>query len=358
MDPRIDESGAALPSGRMRVRSPPAALAGALWLVATPLAAWQQAPRAACPDAPGPTVRVLLEGTVRDEGSGVPLPGALVQVRYEEMRGRATPPEVSAQTDRNGRYRVCGLEAFRVVKVRASYHLRRGDERTVVLEASRTSDLEVDLGKPAFLVFSVAAADGGAPIEGASVEIAPLPLQGLTDARGRVAFGAVPPGSYELRVRHIAFEQRGDPISIEPEQQAELRVELRTQAIAVEPIAVQVTGRDPYLLTSGFYERRERIGEDGYFATRTEIRPYRMLKTLLQYKREFFVRFRGPRVVLLNGRPASRLGYTERDLNEIPFHRIRGIESYDCAEAPADLQRWIGIEAPLGRCILLAIWTR
>ncbi|MCG8467646.1 MAG: carboxypeptidase-like regulatory domain-containing protein [Gemmatimonadetes bacterium] len=299
-----------------------------------------------------------IEGVVRDKDSEVPLPGASVLIRYEAKEGLPTPEEVLVQADESGRYQACGLEAFREVRIRATYSVRRGDERKLELEGPRFVDLEVDMGDAAFLVFSVVAADDGRPVEGARIDLSPLPLGGVTDSLGRLAFRAVPPGTYDLGVRHIAYADREEELSIVSEQTAEFRIELVTQAIAVAPLDVQITGRDPYLLTSGFYERREAI-EDSYFATHPEIEPYRMFRTLFRFKRELAVRFRRNRVVLINGRPASRLGFDDvGSLNEIDFERVRGIEAYLCSDAPRELQRWLPLGIPLTNCNLIAIWTR
>jgi len=328
-------------------------------LIAPAAALAQRAQAASCPQGDAGTVQVGFEGIVVDEESDVPLPGAVVRLRYEEAEDLETPPEQTAQTDQDGRYRFCGLEAFRTVRVRASYLLHRGEERELDLERPRDLRLEVDLGNPAFIVFTIADQSTGAPVEGASVELAPIPIGGITDSLGRAAFRAIPPGEYDLTVRHIAYADREEHISLKQEQYAELRVELQTQAIALEPIEVKVTGRDPWLLANGFYERREAIGDDGYFGTWEELRRYTMISTLFQFKRELSIRFARNPFILLNGRPASRLGYTSASqLREIPYSRIRGIEAYSCSDAPDDLMIRIRADVPLGDCNLIAIWTR
>ena len=328
-------------------------------LVLPPAALAQRAAPASCPQGDGDQVVVGFEGIVVDEESGVPLPGAIVRLRYEDAGGRETPPEVTAQTDQDGRYRFCGLEAFRTVRVRATYLLQRGDERELDLERPRDLELEVDLGNPAFIVFTIADQATGAPIEGASVELSPIPVGGITDSLGRATFRAIPPGEYDLTVRHIAYSDRTDEISLREEQYSELRVELRTQAIAVEPLEVRVTGRDPYLLDNGFYEREQIIGENGWFGTQEELRQYTMISTLFRFRRELSVRFARRQFLLINGRPASRLGYSSAaQLREIPYSRIRGIEAYSCSDAPDELMIRIRAEVPIGDCNLIAIWTR
>lgn len=310
-----------------------------------------------CDAGTGGSLLVGLAGMVRDEESEVPLPGATVVIRFDDAPGRETPAEVTVQADDEGYYEACGLEAFHRIRVRATYSARRGDERRLELERSQHLDLEVDMGDAAFLVFSVVAQDDSRPVEGARVELSPLPVAGVTDSLGRVAFRAVPPGDYGLHVEHIAFAPRDEEIDVGSDQMAEFRVELITQAIALEPIEVRVTGRDPYLLTSGFYERAATI--DGYFGTAEEIESYRMMRTLFQFKPELSIRFRRRPFILLDGRPARRLGFeTIGELNEIKFSRVRGIEAYSCSDAPPSLLSQLDIELPIGDCNLIAIWTR
>lgn len=308
----------------------------------------------ACPAGDPGRVQVNLGGVVRDRESGVRLPGAAVRLSYDELEGEDTPQDRTTRTDRQGRFRLCGLDAFRAATVRATYNLRRGRERDVSLERDERLELEVDLGDSAFLVFSVVEAETGRPVQDATVSLAPIPLSGITDSLGRVAFDRVPPGDYDLAVRHIAYAPRDDAVTVHEDQNAELRLELVTQAIAVEPLEVRITGRDPYLLTSGFYERREAI--DGFFGTAEEISSYTTANLLFRFNRALSVRYRRNRTILINGRPLSR---TAIRLNEIPYRDIRGIEAYPCTEAPPRLMLAIpAIDRPSGDCNIVAIWVR
>ena len=302
-------------------------------------------------------LEVGIEGIVRDEQSAVPLPHASVLIRYQSERDLPTPEEVTVETNEEGHYQACGLAAFREVRVGATYSAKSGKERKITLDWPQFVDLEVDVGDAAFLVFSIVAAEDGRPVEGARIALSPIRLSGITDSLGRIAFRAIPPGTYGLTIEHIAYAPRKEEISVLNEQAAEYRIELITQAIAVSPLEVQITGRDPYLLAFGFYERKEAI-EDGYFGTYAEIEQYRMFRTLFQFQRELTIRFSRNRVVLLNGRPASRLGYDIRSLNEINFQRVRGIEAYPCSDAPSDVARYLPMAISLVDCNLISIWTR
>ncbi|MDX1396282.1 MAG: carboxypeptidase regulatory-like domain-containing protein [Gemmatimonadota bacterium] len=317
----------------------------------------QRATLGSCPTGDAGTVQVGFEGVVIDDESEVGLPAAVVRLRYEEADGLPDLEDVTTTTDDQGRYRFCGLEAFRRARVSATYLLRRGDEERVDLERPESVELKIDLGDPAFIVFTVADQGTGQPVEGATVDLSPIPVGGITNEHGRVAFRAIPPGDYELTVRHIGYAERVEPISLDEEQLAEMRIELQTQAIALEPIEVQVTGRDPYLLTNGFYERK--LSMEGYFGTYEEIRTYTDIRTLFRFRRELSIRYSRNRFVLLNGRPMSRLGFdTVGELSELPFSRVRGVEAYSCSDAPDELMIQIRADVPIGDCNLIAIWTR
>jgi len=295
---------------------------------------------------------------VSDAATGVRLPRAVVVLRYVEEPGRATPGGLTVQADEDGHYLICSLEAFHTVTLQAGYRRTPGDTRTIALDRSREVDLTVELGDPAFMLFRVTDATDGRPIEGASVQLAPTGLSAFTDSLGRGAFRRVPPGEYEVTFRRIGYSDRVEPLTVENDQLAELAVEMVPAAIALEPLEVRVTGRDPYLVTSGFYDRQLVIGDDGYFGTWEEIAPYRMITSLFEFQTDLTIRFHDDRVVLLNGRPLDRLYQDLDELREIPFNRVRGVEAYACADAPASMLKWVPVEQGLGECNLIAIWTR
>ncbi len=332
----------------------------ALLVAIAPLeVAGQRAGTGSCPIGDGSTIQIGVEGVVIDKDSDVPLPGAQVRLDYDDQAGLPALADVTTTADETGRFRFCGLEAFRTARLRATYGFIRGDEERVDLERREDIELEVDLGDSAFIVFTVAASDTGSPVEGATVDLSPLPVGGITNEQGRVTFRTIPPGDYELTIRHIAFAERTETIELAEEQFAELRVELRPAAIAVEPLEVQITGRDPWLLDNGFYERQLALGDDGWFGTWEDIESYTMVSTLFDFKRELSIRFARNQFVILNGRPMRRLGYTStRELREIPYRRIRGIEAYSCSDAPDEIMMQLTFDVPIGDCNLIAIWTR
>ncbi len=98
--------------------------------------------------------------------------------------------------------------------------------------------------------------------------------------------------------------------------------------------------------------------EDGYFATYPEIASYTDLSQLFQFKRELSVLYRRNQLILLNGRPASRMGFSARNLRELKFSRVKGIEAYRCSEAPPEILNQVPNTYILTDCNVVAIWTR
>jgi hypothetical protein len=316
---------------------------------------------AECPPSESSRIVVPLTGIVRDRRADAPLPDARVALRYRDERRAVRGEAVETLSDEDGRYLLCNLTAFSEATVTPFYVGIEGEETRVRLDRAQEIDLEVDLGESAYLVFSVVSAETGAPVQGASVRLSPIPLGGVTDSLGRVGLRHVPPGSYGLEVRHIAFATQEDSLEIAADQLSEIRVDLTTQVLAVEPLRVTITGRDPVLIERGFYERKAAI-EEGYFGTHEEIVPYTMFRTLFRFRREFVTRYDRGRVYLLDGRPITRLGYDASSLNEIAFRRVRGVEAFPCVEAPPRLWNQLLLEDLIGlatdECTLVLIWTR
>lgn len=105
-------------------------------------------------------------------------------------------------------------------------------------------------------------ADTGAPISGASVSIDSLGLRTLSDAGGAFRFVEVPTGTYQLEVRHIAYGTRTTQIQVASGGTLSLELRFAPEAIALEPLEVEIEFRPGYLERMGFYDRRaEGIGK-------------------------------------------------------------------------------------------------
>ena len=296
-----------------------------------------------------------VSGTVVDRRTRLPLRGAIVSAtRFGEQGLEEERTQAGAQ----GSFVLCGMPEDTRFRLQADLGSLRseglivttGDERGAIV-------LEIDHGQPAFLLMRVVDASTGFPVEGAMIRLRPHPLGGISDDRGRAGFREVPPGEYDVRVDHIAYASFEGTVQVGERSAEEYEIELRPTAIAVEPIEVKITGRDPVLVNTGFYDRMAGLDE-GYFYDYWDAEPYALLSTFLNFKT-----FLAPAAVtFLNGKPITRLGYESVD--EIPFGEIRGVEHIRCADLPQDHARYFdgfAIEAARharghSDCWALLIW--
>ncbi len=324
---------------------------------AGPVAGQAEVPFAtACPPPGASSVdSVRITGIVRDDASGASLPGARMFLSY--AGGSATADLVSTANEL-GRFAFCVNAAVSSSTVWAEYAGRPGRARRVEHRRDETAEepfaeVEIDLGDPAFLVFTLVDAESRAPIPTATLRLEPLTLGGVSNSAGRATLRRVPPGRYRLKIDHIAYASFEATLDVPESEVAEIEVPVPPRVIAVAPIEVRVTGRDPFLVDEGFYDRQARI-DDGFFYTYWEVENYELLSNFFAFKKELIARGMGPGPIFINGRRMDRLGY--RSMNEIPINKIRGIEWIRCAEMPARYQVGLLDIDFGGDCRLTLIW--
>jgi len=236
--------------------------------------AWSLA--AQTPECPGYDADLgIVWGEVRAMEGGVPVPGALIVVRW-------SGGETEAQSLANGLYIVCGVRPEVPVVVQASVEQFAG--RGVAAQLEPGQSLVVPL-HVAFGGTSAAAVTGRIvgtiidrqtlqPISNAMVGIGDLGYTGITDGGGRFVLDDVPPGGRTIRVRHLAYGETEARLLMPSDGTLEVRVQLDPAVLPVEPIEVRVLGvRSHKLEMSGFYDRRdwnERLGL-GQYVTRFDI---------------------------------------------------------------------------------------
>ena len=282
----------------------------------------------------GPGV-TSVSGRVVDRKTRLPMSDAVVQASLYDAEAGFTGQRATA--DEEGGFVLCGMPLDARVRLQATAGARRSDARFLDVEpAGDAIILEIDNGEPGFVALLVSDGSSGAPVEGAVVRLRPLPLGGITNDRGRLSIREAPPGRYEVRVDHFAYASFEGSITIGDEAAEEWEIPLSPTAIGLAPLEVRVTGRDPYLLGLGFYDRMMDEKVEGRFYDYWDFESYATLGSFTIYKT--FVR---PDIVIpfVNGKPASRTGY--RSLNEIPFGKIRGVEFIRCVDLPPELARWI-----------------
>ncbi|MDX1393861.1 MAG: carboxypeptidase regulatory-like domain-containing protein [Gemmatimonadota bacterium] len=299
-----------------------------------------------------------LSGRVVDRRTKIPIPEA--RVTASRFAGDDGFVGQQAETDDDGGFVVCGMPVDQRIRLQARAGRRNSD--TKFITATPGGDaivLEVDNGEPGFIVLYVTDASTGAPVEGAMIRLNPLPLGGITSDNGRAGFREVPPGEYEVRVDHLAYASFDGVLNVERLAAEEFEIPLQPTAIAMEPLEVRITGRDPYLLGLGFYDRMADPEVEGEFYDYWDFESYATLGALTQYKTFVNVDILIP---FVNGRPAARTGY--ESVNEIPFGQIRGVEFIRCLDLPPELSRWLDdfhvIAASQGagwlNCVAQLIW--
>lgn len=294
----------------------------------------------------GPGITTLT-GRVVDRRTGIPLEGAIVSAsRFVDDDFEAE----RAQTDAEGGFFLCGVPIGARYRLAASLGELQSDGINVETGRSVGSIvLEIDHGLPAFISMHVTDATTGFPVEGAMIRLHPHPLGGITDAKGITGFRAIPPGDYDLRVEHIAYASFMGTMNVREQSHDEYSIELQPTAISVEPIEVTVTGRDPYLINNGFYDRMVGL-EEGYFYDHWDMEPYGMLPTFLRFKGLL----RPSSLTFVNGRPLDR---SSQRLGEMKFREIRGAELIRCHNLPPEMMRYLDLFTIFaGECWATLIW--
>lgn len=148
-----------------------------------------------------PAGETELFGSVRDVGTGLPLPGA--RVHAAPVAPGDTGAALGEVAGPDGSFRLCGVPAGPVVLVADFQGTPSApDTSTMVPERPIERDIRIDLGRPGSLEGRILAGEVREPVPGALVTLEPLGLQALTDSAGSFALEPVPPASYGIAVHH------------------------------------------------------------------------------------------------------------------------------------------------------------
>ncbi len=367
--------------------------------VPSELSAVARACREEAPDRPAEAAALV--GQVLDGGSGVPLEGAEVTVRWEgwtvEGGGAGTVQVgqagegVRATTGPEGRYRVCAVPRDTRLTVTARWgpFETPGDElRIPGGQAVWNHDVAVGVGARTLVAGRVTGYQGGEVVAGAEVRLTALGSDGddgggdgrprvvTTDAEGAFRLPDAQVGRYEVVVSSLGYQDVTDTVVAAGGRLNQVTVRLPEEALAIEGVTVEVEARLERLDRAGFYERRER-GPGGVFLDREEIedtpvsRPQELFRNRPGVQVRYTTGETGSRAALTNGRcmPAvyvdgslvRRAQSFDEDPNRavlylddlIPMDAIDGIEFFrDPAEIPV---QYGGTGA---NCGVVLVWTR
>jgi hypothetical protein len=222
-------------------------------------------------------------------------------------------------------------------------------------------------------------AEDGQPVTGTQVLLMRLwssdPVgSAVTDTAGRFEIGFPGRGRFQLAVQRL--EERtevGEPLTLVPSDTIDVRIDLPAAgAIALTPVVVEATAREPLLERAGFYRRQ--LSGPGKFLGPAEFekrRPQRMTDMLQAVNGVRLVpgRFGRPVVVMRRGQLSMRRAEcTPRilvDRNEIVGAAaeldllidpavVAGMEIY---ASNAGVPSEFGVGAGMSACGLILIWT-
>jgi len=244
----------------------PGAVATCALLAATPsLQAQQLNPdliRAQCEVIHEIPDQSILFGQVTDGRSGLPIPGGTVFLEWMAVHGVAdsTFHSASAETT-DGAFIFCDVpQDTRIVAYATALGERSATEEFSFRGGeSERRDLQITLHQfRSGVTGHLQDSESGDPIVGATVSVPGTDLTALTDENGRFVIPDVPVGSREFVVRHIGYGEPRLRLTVLNGQSTHVAARLDPRAIALEPIAVEISTRPVWLENRGFYRRLER----------------------------------------------------------------------------------------------------
>jgi hypothetical protein len=331
----------------------------ALLLLAPAALAAQEDPQEPCAPEPG---RGVVVGTVVDSTTSIPLVGAGVSVRWQPNARVDFWEDEDGETDSEGRFRVCDAPLNVPLVVRARFWGDRSRERDATIADSTTTPLVLIVDGPHSLLAGRVLDDASQPVVGAEVRLGRVSDVRITGADGAFQFGRVPPGSYEVEIRHLAFTTVRDTLDVDVAAGVNATIRVAPGVIPIDPISVVI--RSLVLERAGFYQRRDRI--NGHFVTRQDVDDQRPLRPSEILRRV-------PGVRLLSGRngliavarancpfryviDGTRTG-PDYSIDLIPSMDIEGLEIYlGPSQVPGEFS---GFGSDIGgTCGVIVVWTR
>ena len=186
---------------------------------------------------------------VVDARSGQPLTNAVV-----ELSG--LPETFTTASDGRASF-VAPIGTYVLIVRRTGYERLEGNFRVwqpgsvpLRMQASAYSS------EPGRLTGTVIDGESREPVEGAAITFGDHgPM--ITDGRGRFTFEEIAPGSANLDVEMLGYEDRSADVTVEPGRTTAVRMHIATQPIELAPILVEVRSR--FLEQKGVYRRMERV---------------------------------------------------------------------------------------------------
>lgn len=319
----------------------------------------KDAPDPRCVAKPG---RAVIRGTLVDSTTSLPLEGAGVVLRWGADRNGELREKSEAETDHQGRFRLCDAPLGEPVLVRADFWSGHTELRLTPTDSAAQLTLELDA--PHSLLQGRVVDQNNRAVAGASVRLEGLVDARITDPEGAFSFGRVPPGRYEVTVEHLAFTTVLDTLELDFATGVEATIRVAPGVIALDPITIVV--RSLVLERNGFYDRQKYA--HGQFITRQQIESQH-----LQESADILARLPGvrlqPRRFGDRSVATARAGCPMRfivdgtrttpnySMDYVGLHDIEGIEVYlGPSQVPTEFSAFPGETG--GSCGVVIVWTR
>ncbi len=213
---------------------------------------------------------------VVDESGTIPLPGAVVVVRWSELV--EMPVRQAAGVD--GRFSLCVPEDAREATLWAEFGDDSSEQAIATFEAGATREVVLRVLSEGMrsgrLLGQVLDALTDDPVRTAAASLRGRPLVVDTNRQGRFVLTGVPAGVHELEVRRIGYAPLRHPITIDRGLTTEVQIRLVPAPLDMEPIVATAT-RIRRMEIVGFYERKHwgELTGLGHFITAEEIDRWR-----------------------------------------------------------------------------------
>lgn len=190
----------------------------------------------------GPDARVV-GGVVRDLLTLAPLPAANVHVWAGESGARR--PVATLRTSPDGEYQSCVPPGVHEVEIQASLDGENSRPVRLAMEGRRVvgRELYVRASEPVQLQGHVVDGTTDRPVGDAEVEVVGTRLRALTDSDGSFRMRSVPPGTVRMAVERLGYGRRETDLLAVGGDTLEVRLEVYPEAIALDSMVVEVTGR-------------------------------------------------------------------------------------------------------------------
>ena len=227
----------------------------------------------------------VLSGTVTDQASGEPVPGARVRVAWLEVNRvepmlQATDRWFEVGTDTKGRYIACGIPVDKSIQIRASLLKSEGTvtEVSFAEETYQTANLVIEL--PAVLsagaaeTSTLAGESGAHGLQGVLVEhesgnriraatvtvrhtSGEVVAAGVTNERGFFRLQTPTPGRFFLTADALGYRRiEGELIEVSEGKLSVLEINMAPEALELESIVVTAEPMEFHLEVEGFYRRQ------------------------------------------------------------------------------------------------------